>query len=219
MDRTETIIVGAGQAGLASSRCLTDAGRDHVLFDRGDVAQRWRTERWDSLRLLTPNWMTRLPGWRYQGPDPDGFMSVPQLVTFFERYATSFGAPLRPETTVERISPLDGGYRVETNQGPWLSANVVIATGIEGSVRVPAMATHMASSIRQVPSNRYRNPSEVGDGGVLVVGASATGIQLADELAATGRNVVLSVGTPRGCRVRMAGWTSSRGLIAAACSI
>ena len=104
----DTVIVGAGHAGLAVSRLLTDAGRDHVVLDRGRVAERWRSERWDSLHLLTPNWMTRLPGWCYAGPDPDGYLSAGELVRHLERYAASFRAPVISNTTVVEISETRG---------------------------------------------------------------------------------------------------------------
>ena len=100
MRTTETIIIGAGQAGLAMSHCLTDEGADHVVLERGRLAERWRSERWDSLRLLTPNWASRLPGWQYQGDDPDGYMTAGQVVRYFESYAGSFDAPVHEGTTV-----------------------------------------------------------------------------------------------------------------------
>ena len=100
MKRTDTIIIGGGQAGLAMSRCLADEGIDHVVLERGRVAERWRSERWDSLRLLSPNWHTRLPGFQYRGADPDGFMTMPEIISYFERYAQSFSAPVQDETTV-----------------------------------------------------------------------------------------------------------------------
>lgn len=194
MQRTDTIIIGGGQAGLALSRSLTDIGRDHVVFERGRLVERWRSERWDSLRLLTPNWMTRLPGWSYRGPEPDGFMTVSELVSYFEGYAASFDAPIQAETTVTSVRPVDGGYRVDTNQGAWIAANVVIATGVEGHPNVPDVASQLPASIHQVAATRYRNPDRLPDGGVLVVGASASGVQLAHELAISGREVTLAVG-------------------------
>ena len=119
MTTTETIIIGAGQAGLAMSRSLTDRGVDHVVLDRGRVAERWRTERWDSLRLLTPNWMSRLPGWSYDGPDPDGYMTAGEVATFFERYARSGDAPIQEQSAVESLT-LDGDEsEVRATSGSW----------------------------------------------------------------------------------------------------
>ena len=114
MTRTDVAIVGGGQAGLAMSRCLSDTGIDHVVLERGRLAERWRTERWDSLRLLTPNWQTRLPGFRYDGPDPDGFMTMPEVVAFIARYAQVSTAPVRTGTTVTSIDRSVDGYRVAT---------------------------------------------------------------------------------------------------------
>jgi putative flavoprotein involved in K+ transport len=217
MYRTDTIVIGAGQAGLAISRCLTDAGHDHVVLERGRLAERWRSERWDSLRLLTPNWMTRLPGWSYRGARPDGFMTAPELVGYFETYARSFDAPVHEETSVTSVRPVDAGYVVETDQGPWRARNVVIATGVEGFPRVPSMAEDLDPRVHQVTTPRYRNPEGLPDGGVLVVGASATGVQLADELSAAGREVTIAVGAhtrvPRRYRGRdIFAWLGATGL-------
>src|SRR6476660_6877186 len=134
----DTVIVGAGHAGLAVSRLLTDAGRDHVVLDRGRIADRWRTERWDSLHLLTPNWMIRLPGQSYSGADPDGFMSAGRFVRYLEHYAASFGAPVLPGRSVEELAPEPlGGYRVVTDDEVWRVQHVVIATGPHGVPHVP----------------------------------------------------------------------------------
>lgn len=192
--RTETVVVGAGQAGLALSRFLSDAGRDHVVLERGRVAQRWRTERWDSLSLLSPNWMNNLPGAADESGDPDGFMRGSEFVVLLERYADAFAAPVREETVVEAVRPFADGYLVETNDASWRSANVVLATGVEECANVPSLAQGLAHSIAQVRSNEYRNPAQLVAGGVLVAGASATGMQLADELVQSGRDVVLAVG-------------------------
>jgi putative flavoprotein involved in K+ transport len=193
MRRTETVVIGGGQAGLAMSRCLTQGGIDHVVLERGRVAERWRSERWDSLRLLTPNWQSRLPGFRYQGPDPDGYMRMPEVAGLLERYARSFAAPVEEGTTVLAVETGGAGYRVTTNQGTWEAASVVIATGHCDTPVVPGIARQLPDDVVQVVPTRYRKPQQLPEGGVLVVGASATGVQLADEIHASGRPVTLAV--------------------------
>jgi putative flavoprotein involved in K+ transport len=194
MKRTDVVIVGGGQAGLAMSRCLTDEGIEHVVLERGRVAERWRSERWDSLRLLTPSWQSRLPGWRYRGSEPDGFMTMPEVIGYFERYAGSFAAPVLTETTVHSVERRDHGYRVLSDRGEWLSDSVVVATGATGAPNVPSMAASFGAGVFQIVPTRYKNPGDLPDGGVLVVGASASGLQLAEEIHASGRPVTLSVG-------------------------
>ena len=192
--RTDVVVIGGGQAGLAMSRCLTDLSIDHVVLERGQTANSWRTERWDSLRLLTPNWMTRLPGRSYQGNDPDGYMTAGEVVSFLDTYRRSFGAPVRNETTVEQVARTDGGHVVRTNQGSWRSRAVVVASGAFSNPSIPAFAADVPAHIEHVTPNVYRNPSQLPDGGVLVVGASASGIQIADELNRAGRDVTLATG-------------------------
>lgn len=194
MQHTDAIIIGAGQAGLAMSVCLSRRGIDHAVLDRGRVAERWRGERWDSLRLLTPNWMTRLPGFSYRGPDPDGYMTVPEVVRFLEDYARIGSAPVETGVTVRSVERTANGYRIETDAGVRMAPVVVLATGHCDVPMVPAMAHHLPADIRQITPSRYRNPNSLPDGGVLVVGASATGVQLAEELHRSGRPVTLSVG-------------------------
>lgn len=194
MRRTETVVIGGGQAGLAMSRCLTDSGVDHVVLERGRVGERWRSERWDSLRLLTPNWQSRLPGFRYDGPDPDGYMSMPEVVRFLDRYARSFSAPVEEGTCVLAVERAGAGYRVTTDRGTWEAPSVVIATGHCDTPLVPGVARQLPADVVQVVPTRYRSPRQLPDGGVLVVGASATGVQLADEIQASGRPVTLAVG-------------------------
>ena len=210
MRRTEVVVIGGGQAGLAMSRCLAESGVDHVVLERGRVAERWRSERWDSLRLLTPNWQTRLPGFRYRGPDPDGYMQMGEVVDFLERYARSFAAPVEEGTTVLAVEPADGGYRVATDRGDWTAPSVVVATGHCDTPVVPAFAGGLPDDVVQVVPTRYRNPGHLPAGGVLVVGASASGVQLADEIHASGRPVTLAVGRhtrlPRVYRVRDILW-------------
>lgn len=194
MPHIHTVVVGGGQAGLAMSRCLTDAGVEHVVLERGRVAERWRSERWDSLRLLTPRWQTRLPGWSYHGPDPDGYMTRDEVVRTLEAYASSFPAPVETGVRVTEVALHGRGFRVDTDQAGWTAANVVIATGESQKPRVPGLAGHLPPDVAQVVPTRYRRPEQLDDGGVLVVGASSTGIQLAAEIHATGRPVTLAVG-------------------------
>jgi putative flavoprotein involved in K+ transport len=193
MKRVHTIVIGAGQAGLAMSRCLRERGVEHVVLERGRVAERWRCERWDSLRLLTPNWQSRLPGHRYSGPDPDGYMTRPEVVAYLGGYARSFAAPVEEGTAVLSVERGGPEYRVVTDRGPWKARNVVIATGYCDVPFVPSLAAQLPPGVVQVVPTRYRRPADLPEGGVLVVGASATGVQLADEIHASGRPVTLAV--------------------------
>ncbi len=187
--RVETLIVGAGQAGVALSHHLTGAGHEHVLLERGRVGQRWR-ERWDSLTLLSPNWMNRLPG----EPDPaerDGFLSLAAFTAHLESYARSLAAPVAEGVEVERIERCSRGFRVSTTSGTWLARSVVLATGDAAEPHVPLPSPQGPLSLH---SSGYRRPELVPDGPVLVVGAGTSGQQLALELRQAGRDVVLAAG-------------------------
>ena len=198
---------------------LTTRGQSHVVLERGRVGERWRSERWDSLRLLSPSWQTRLPGFRYTGPDRHGYMTMPELTDYLERYARSFGAPVEGETRVERVEAIDGGgYRVETGRGSWRAVNVVIATGYCDVPLVPSFAERLFPDVAQLAPSSYRNPGQLPEGGVLVVGTSASGVQLADEIHASGRPVTLAVGRhtrlPRIYRGRdILGWLDAMGIL------
>ncbi len=192
--RAPVVVIGAGQSGLAMSWLLCREGIDHVVLEREGVAHSWRTERWDSLRLLTPNWMTRLPGWRYQGDDPHGFMTAAELIGLLDDYRRSFCPPLHTGTTVEQVVCAPGRFEVRTDQGTWHSAAVVAATGACSEAAVPALAAELPTRIRQLTALQYRNPDQLAHGGVLVVGASASGVQIAEELQRSGRPVTLAVG-------------------------
>ena len=192
--RTTTVVIGAGQGGLAMSRCLSDRSIDHVVLERSDVANSWRTERWDSLRLLTPNWQSRLPGFEYQGDDPDGFMTMPEVVEFIAGYAKAIAAPVQTETTVTSVRRTDDGYRITTDQDEWHCQTVVLATGAFNVPRVPALAEAVPASVTTLTPMEYRNPDQLPEGAVMVVGASATGVQIAHEIHGSGRPVTLSVG-------------------------
>jgi putative flavoprotein involved in K+ transport len=158
------------------------------------VANSWRRERWDSLRLLTPNWQSRLPGFRYDGTDPDGYMDVREVIDFISRYAGSAGVPVRTQTTVTSVARRESGYLVATTQGEFESRTVVLASGACNVPTVPALRAALPPSITSITPFEYRGPASLPDGGVLVVGASATGVQLSDEIHRSGRPVTLSVG-------------------------
>lgn len=210
MKRITTVIIGAGQSGLAFSKQLTDRSVDHVLLERGDVANSWRKERWESLRLLTPNWQSRLPGYAYAGDDPDGYMDMPEVVRFLEGYADVIDAPVQTDTTVTSVRGSGDGYVVATDRGDWHCPTVVLASGPCNVPNVPKVAEALPASIDSITPNVYRNPSQLADGGVLVVGASATGVQLAREIQSSGRQVTLAVGehvrVPRVYRGRDIKW-------------
>jgi putative flavoprotein involved in K+ transport len=194
MSSVSALVIGAGQAGLAMSRCLGDRGIDHVVLERGRVGERWRSERWESLRLLTPNWQSRLPGFAYDGSDPDGFMTMAEVVEYFERYAASFDAPVIEQSSVRAVTATAEGFRVEAGGRTWRARAVVIATGDCDAPAIPPLAAAVPPGIAQVVPTSYRRPDLLPSGGVLVVGASASGIQLADEIHQSGRPVTIAVG-------------------------
>jgi len=176
------------------SRCLARSSIDHAVLERGEVANSWKTERWDSLRLLTPNWHSRLPGYRYEGADPDGYRTMPETVAFFQDYARKITAPVQTNTTVTRVRRTEEGYVVATSRGEWRCRALVLATGACNIPTVPAFAEGLPSGVAALTPFQYRNPRELELGGVLIVGASATGVQLADEIQRSGRPVTLAVG-------------------------
>ena len=176
------------------SRCLADRAIDHIVLERGDVGNSWRTERWDSLCLLTPNWQSRLPGYGYVGDDPDGYRTLPEVIAFIESYARVISAPLETRTKVTSLTRSEDHYIVKTDRGDWRCRTVVVATGACNIPRVPKLAEAVPPATATFTTNDYRNPDGLPDGGVLVVGASATGTQLADEIHRSGRPVTIAVG-------------------------
>jgi putative flavoprotein involved in K+ transport len=176
------------------SACLTARSIDHVILERAEVANSWRTQRWDSLRLLTPNWMTRLPGYQYRGADADGYLRARQVAAMLADYAHASAAPVRTGTTVTSVLAAGGGYVVQTDQGVWHAPTVVLASGATTVPTMPGLARLVPPGITSVTPADYRNPDGLPPGGVLVVGASASGVQLADELHRSGRPVTLAVG-------------------------
>jgi putative flavoprotein involved in K+ transport len=194
VNRIPTVVIGAGHAGLAVSHLLTRRGIDHVVLERGEVANTWRRERWDSLRLLTPNWQARLPGFAYQGDDPDGFMTMPEVIDFIGTYARHVDAPVETLTPVESLRVENDRYVVAAPGRTWEARSVVIASGGFNRARIPAVAANLPRDVDSVTAFDYKSPDRLRDGGVLVAGASATGIQLAEEIHRSGRPVTISVG-------------------------
>jgi putative flavoprotein involved in K+ transport len=189
-----TVVIGGGQGGLAMSRCLTERSIDHVVLERGEVANSWRTGRWDSLRLLTPNWLSRLPGYRYEGDDPEGYMTMPEVVGYLSTYAARMAAPVETRAEVTSVRADGDGYIVATTNSEWRARTVVLASGPYNCPDVPEVARAIPTHITSITPGEYRNPDQLDDGGVLIVGAAATGIQLADEIQRSGRPVTLAVG-------------------------
>ena len=208
--RTTAVVIGAGQAGLAMSWWLAERAIDHVVLERGEVANTWRTERWDSLTLLTPNWQSRLPGHGYEGDDPDSYRTMAETIAFIERYATLLSPPLRTHCPVVSVRSASSGYEVVTEQGTWQCKAVVLATGAFNVAQVPKLAAEIPPDIAQLTTSQYRNPASLAPGGVMVVGAAASGAQIADEIQRSGRPVTVTVGehvrAPRMYRGRDIQW-------------
>jgi putative flavoprotein involved in K+ transport len=208
--RTTVVVIGAGQSGLAMSWWLARRSIDHVVLERGEVADTWRTQRWDSLTLLTPNWQSRLPGYEYEGDEPDGYRSMAQTIAFLEGYSRYVSPPLHTRTTVTAVRRRDDGYEVVTDQGTWTSSAVVLATGAFNIPVVPKVSEAIQSGIAQITTAQYRSPGQLADGSVLVVGAAASGAQIAEEIHRSGRAVTLAVGehvrAPRVYRGRDIQW-------------
>jgi putative flavoprotein involved in K+ transport len=215
--RTATVVIGAGQAGLALSRCLAGAGHDHVVLERGRIGERWRSERWPSLRLLTPNWLNVLPG-APAPADPDGFQPAREFADGLAAYACSFGAPVLERHAVRLVARTGDDYRVQSPHATWLARQVVVATGDCDRPRMPAAARDTPRWLHARHATSYTTPDDLPAGPVLVVGAGATGQQLALELARAGRRVVLAVGRharmPRRYRGRDAfAWLDALGIL------
>jgi putative flavoprotein involved in K+ transport len=188
------VVIGAGHAGLAISSCLTARAIDHVVLERGQIGNAWTTQRWDSLRLLTPNWQAQLPGYHYQTNDADGYMTMSELSAYLKDYAQAVAAPVFTHTTVKSVTQDSQGYCVQTNRGVWRCTSVVLASGICNQSAIPALAKKLPLNVKSLSPLDYKNPSQLAHGGVLVVGGSATGLQLAEELHRSGRKVTLAVG-------------------------
>src|SRR5215469_4344841 len=191
----ETIIVGGGQAGLAISYYLKREGREHLVLERASaVANAWRNQRWDSFTLVTPNFQVRMPGAEYSGNDPFGFMPLAGVVKYFDDYVRNFGLPVRCGVDVRGVERSTQGYVVRTSERNYQADNVVIATGLYQSPKVPAFSAAIPPSVKQIQSMEYKNPSVLPAGAILVVGTGQSGAQIAEELYQSGRKVYLSIG-------------------------
>ncbi len=214
MNATDVAIIGAGQAGLAMSRWLMKRNIEHLLFERGEVGGHWQSRAWHSLRLLTPNWLNGLPDSPYHGDEPDGFMRADAFLARLRAYASAFSAPVLEQTEVFSIDLKHEVYCIRTSRGDWSARAVVIATGQCDRPHIPAIGLSLDDRVANLHSSQYRSPSALPSGNVLVVGASASGVQIAEELRRHGRDVTLAVGShvraPRTWRGRDIFWWMHR---------
>jgi putative flavoprotein involved in K+ transport len=202
------VVIGGGQAGLSVSHCLKQQGIEHVVLERTRIASSWRTQRWDTFCLVTPNWQCNLPGYPYQGSDPKGFMGRDEIVAYLEAYRASFEPPVREGVEVRSVEPRGRplpGFDLETSIGPMSADQVVVATGSYHLPAIPSIAAELASDIVQIHSADYRNPQSLPQGEVLVVGTGQSGCQIAEDLHLAGRRVHLSVGSAPRCARRHRG--------------
>ena len=201
VERLPVVIVGGGQAGLAVSWHLARDGIEHVVLERETLVHSWRDQRWDSFCLVTPNWQCRLPGYHYDGADPDGFMVAAEINAWLDGYVASFAPPIRKHTAVTSVRPVDGGFDVVAGDATIRAEQVVVATGGYHRPSVPRVAERLPVGLVQLHSSEYRNPAQLPDGPVLVVGTGQSGAQIAEDLFLAGRDVHLAVGkAPRFAR-------------------
>lgn len=191
IENIETVVIGAGQASLAISYCLTQHKRSHIILEKHRIGEAWRSGKWDSFTLVSPNWTIQLPGFYYQGDDPNGFFTREEVVRYLEDYVKIFNPPVRVAVTVTCVRHDAEKFVVETDSGTYHAANVVIATGAFHKPRIPSYASQIASRIYQLHSSEYRNPTMLPDGAVLVVGSGQSGCQITEELYRSGRKVYL----------------------------
>jgi putative flavoprotein involved in K+ transport len=193
-EHVDTIVIGAGQAGLATSYHLTQQGQNHLVLEKARVGEAWRSGRWDSFTLVTPNWALRLPGFAYQGESPNGFLGREEVIRYLEDYVRLFNPPLRLGVEVSAVRAAGDGFTVETSDGDLYAHNVVVASGSFQQPKIPSFAAQIAPHIVQLHSSQYRNPQQLPAGAVLIVGSGQSGCQIADELCQEGRKTYLSGG-------------------------
>jgi putative flavoprotein involved in K+ transport len=189
-----TVVIGGGQAGLAASYHLTQAGREHVVLERGEIADTWRTKRWDGFFLNTPKWTQQLPGHEYDGPEPEAFSSLPETISYLDEYAEAIAAPVRTGVNVTRVRPVSDGLEVEVNDELLHAQNVVVATGAYQEPTPTRLGARVPEDVFQLHTSDYKRPDQLPEGAVLVVGGGQSGCQIADELMRAGREIYLSVG-------------------------
>ncbi len=193
-------IVGGGQAGLSVSYHLKQRGIAHLVFEKHTAAHTWATQRWDTFCLVTPNWQCDLPGHRYDGPDPDGFMRKDEIVAYLEAFVAKVRPPIREGVAVTRVARRDDGlFAVQTSEGDYTADEIVVASGGYHTPIIPRLAERLPPAITQIHSNAYRNPAQLPDGAVLVVGSGQSGAQIAEDLHLAGRQVHLAVGDAPRC--------------------
>ena len=217
-ERIDTVVIGGGQAGLATSYFLSQHGRDHVVLEQGRLAETWRTQRWDGFKLNTPNEYLRLPGNAYAGVEPDAFLTRVETVRHLEDYATLVGAPLRTARVTSLATTASGTFALETSNGAIETNTVVVATGAFQRPAPPSAVGSPAPELVQLHASEYRNPAQLPAGGVLIVGSGQSGCQIADELICDGRDVYLSLGRCPTLPVRYRGgsiyrWLTEIGLM------
>ena len=195
-------IIGGGQAGLSMSYCLKERGVDHIIFEKNQIANAWRNQRWDSFCLVTPNWQCQLPGYPYKGDQPEGFIKKDEIVAYIEDYARSFDPPIREGVEVLALKRGDRhSFELTTSSGDYTADQVVVAAGAYHQPKIPSIAERLPESILQIHSSKYRNPEALPDGAVLVIGTGQSGCQIAEDLHLAGRKVHLCVGSaPRSPR-------------------
>ncbi|WP_299757454.1 NAD(P)-binding domain-containing protein [uncultured Boseongicola sp.] len=193
MEQFETIIIGGGQAGLSLSYFLTKLNSGHVILEKGDIGQGW-ADRWDDFCLVTPNWSVRMPGYPYQGDDPDGFMPRNEIVAHLKAYADSFGAPVRSGVEVASCAKTDEGFVVRTSAGDMSSRNLVMANGAFQKPYLPNGAETLPDTLTQLTLGDYKSPGALPDGNILIIGSGQSGVQISEELAMAGRPVTLACG-------------------------
>ena len=199
--RVDVAVVGGGQAGLSVSWHLQQRGVDHVVLERDTIVHDWLDRRWDAFTLVTPNFQCRLPGFAYDGDDPDGFMTRQQTIDFLRRYAASFDPPVEEGVEVTALTRTADGFLLSTSTGEILAGQVVIATGGYHRPTIPAIGARLPDQVAQVHSADYRGPDALPEGAVLVVGSGQSGAQIAEDLHLTGRQVHLALGrAPRSAR-------------------